>query len=110
MDYELNETLNAMFDCIENNKNFLLEAGAGAGKTHSLVETIKYINKNYPKRKMLCITYTNNAKEEIINRLNTKDNIFISPLLTLYWFAMELYMFIKPTSSEICLWFKNNLL
>lgn len=85
MDCELNDTLNTIFNSIENNKNFLLEAGAGAGKTYSLVETIKYIKHNYPKRKILCITYTNNAKNEIISRLNTTNNIYISTIHDFIW-------------------------
>lgn len=35
------ETLSAMFLAIENNQCFRLEAGAGAGRTYSLIEALK---------------------------------------------------------------------
>lgn len=52
-------------------------AGPGAGKTHFLVENMKSIVTSNPKiiksknRKVLCVTYTNAAVEEIKNRLGT---------------------------------------
>lgn len=56
------------------NKHFKVYAGPGAGKTHLLIENIKHIvsrtsllNKD---RKILCITYTNVAVNEIVSRLN----------------------------------------
>ena len=60
-------------------------AGPGAGKTHFLVENVKNIVINHPiiaqsrLRKVLCITYTNAAVEEITRRLNR----FSDSLLTL---------------------------
>lgn len=50
-------------------------AGPGAGKTHFLVENVKNIVATYPlvaqskARKVLCITYTNTAVDEIKRRL-----------------------------------------
>lgn len=50
-------------------------AGPGAGKTHFLVENVKNIVTSNPlitrskTRKVLCITYTNAAVDEIIRRL-----------------------------------------
>lgn len=57
------------------NKHFKVYAGPGAGKTHFLVENIKEIVSNNEKitksncRKLLCITYTNAAVDEINTRL-----------------------------------------
>src|SRR5690554_8052967 len=57
-------------------KHMKIYAGPGAGKTHFLVENIKNIVKTVPKvtnsqnRKVLCITYTNSAVEEIQRRLH----------------------------------------
>lgn len=51
-------------------------AGPGAGKTHFLVENVKNIVTTYPlvaqsrERKVLCITYTNAAVDEIKHRLD----------------------------------------
>ncbi len=50
-------------------------AGAGSGKTYALVESIKFHLSTKPNwfystgRKIACITYTNAAKNEIIERL-----------------------------------------
>lgn len=68
------EALNKLFQCINTQQHFRLEAGAGAGKTYSLIEVLKYlvkINQDiYLKqgKKIACITYTNVAKDEIIVR------------------------------------------
>lgn len=51
-------------------------AGPGAGKTHFLVENVKNIIANNPQivqsraRKVLCVTYTNAAVDEIKRRLD----------------------------------------
>ena len=42
---ELDETMKSIIQCIIDNTNFKLEAAAGAGKTYSLIETLKYIKK-----------------------------------------------------------------
>lgn len=58
-----------------DDNNFRIFAGPGAGKTHLVIENIKLIIKNSKKlkfnnqRKILCITYTNAAVDEIIRRL-----------------------------------------
>ena len=58
-------------------KHSKIFAGPGAGKTHFLVENIKNIVDTNPlitqsrSRKVLCITYTNAAVDEIKRRLET---------------------------------------
>ena len=59
----------------EIEKHFKVFAGPGAGKTHLIIENIKNIIQNSKKvdkdlRKILCITYTNIAADEITKRLN----------------------------------------
>lgn len=92
---ELDETMKSIIQCIIDNTNFKLEAGAGAGKTHSLIETLKYVKKHYPKRKVLCITYTNNAKNEILERLDDQNNIIVSTIHDFIW------KFISPFQKEL---------
>lgn len=92
---ELDETIQSIIQCLNDNLNFKLEAGAGAGKTYSLIETLKYIKNKYPKRKILCITYTNNAKDEIIERLDNQDNIIVSTIHDFIW------KFISPFQMEL---------
>ncbi|MFR3390005.1 MAG: AAA family ATPase [[Clostridium] scindens] len=59
--------------------NFLLSGGAGSGKTYSLVEVLKHVSVLYPNAQIACITYTNAAAVEIINRANV-DNLTISTI------------------------------
>ncbi len=63
-----------LYECIDKKKSFMFKAGAGAGKTYSLVESLRYILKNYShtlmrnNQRVLCITYTNVATNEIKER------------------------------------------
>lgn len=60
----------------ELQNHFKVFAGPGAGKTYFLVQNIKNIIQNDKRmydgnnRKVLCITYTNAAAEEIISRMS----------------------------------------
>lgn len=56
------------------NGALLVLASAGSGKTRVLTERIKHLVDS-TKRKILAITFTNKASEEIKERLNTIDNI-----------------------------------
>ena len=92
---EIDKTMKSIIQCIVDNNSFKLEAGAGAGKTYSLIETLKYVKKYYPKRKILCITYTNNAKNEILERLDNQSNIIVSTIHDFIW------KFISPFQIEL---------
>lgn len=57
------------------NSPVLVIAGAGTGKTTVLIERIvKYLNDNIEHRRILIITFTNKAKDEIRERLTAKLN------------------------------------
>lgn len=70
----------------ENEKHFKVFAGPGAGKTHLIIENIKNIIQNSKKvdkdlRKILCITYTNIASDEITKRLtNYNQYTYVSTI------------------------------
>jgi len=107
-DAHVNEKLIACLN-LENPKSFFLFAGAGSGKTHSLVETLKAIRKNYGnklrnrRRRIAVITYTKAASEEIQNRLDLDDLFAVS---TIHSFLWEL---IRPFQNDIRDWVKKNL-
>lgn len=82
---KINTALDQIKDCIDRNENFCLNAGAGSGKTHTLVSTINYLKTEYQEKKIVCITYTNNAKHEIINRLNDNFNILVATIHDFIW-------------------------
>ncbi len=62
-------------ECINNNKSFVLNGGAGSGKTYTLTKTLEYIFTENIKYKVACITYTNAAKNEINERFNRYGEI-----------------------------------
>ncbi len=78
-------------------------AGPGAGKTHFIVENVKNIVKTDSKikeskqRKVLCITYTNAAVDEIKNRL--EDYSESVDVYTIHGFIIE--HIIKPYQTEL---------
>lgn len=62
--------LEQVFRCINEGENFVLQGGAGSGKTESLKRVIKHISINYPGKKIACITHTNLAVNEIKSRVD----------------------------------------
>lgn len=50
-------------------------AGAGTGKTHAIVEKIKYLVENeiYPPEKIVCITFSNEAVKNLTKRIREID-------------------------------------
>lgn len=83
---------------IEDKKSFILDAGAGSGKTYSLIQTIEYLSKKQLRnnQKILCVTFTNVAKDEILSRIAVKtDKIIVSTLHEFIW------NFIKQYQTEL---------
>ncbi|MDH6182639.1 UvrD-helicase domain-containing protein [Polaromonas sp. CG_23.6] len=74
--------LEAMYACLEAGQSFRLEAGAGAGKTYSLIKALQFlIERNHqtmPKRsqQIACITFTNVARNEIAARTDRSPLVF----------------------------------
>ena len=62
----------AQKECIENIKGkYLVIAGPGTGKTFSLIERIKnMLNKNISPNKILCLTFSDAAANEMRSRLS----------------------------------------
>ncbi|EKS7870928.1 ATP-dependent helicase [Bacillus cereus] len=86
---------------IDEYKNFIVEAGAGSGKTWSLVQALSYIIENkaniYERenKKVVCITYTNIAKDEIIHRIKSNQIVQVNTIHEFLWSV------IKPFQAEI---------
>ncbi len=76
---------------IEENKSYVLEAGAGSGKTYTLIQTINYVLETKGEsiklnnQKIVCITYTNVAKNEIIERLENNPLVIVSTIHEFLW-------------------------
>lgn len=75
MDSKKLTALDHVFNCIESNKNFVLQGGAGSGKTESLKRVLEHLSTNYSGKKIACITHTNLAVDEIISRVGNDYTI-----------------------------------
>ena len=53
---------------MKKNNCYLINAPAGSGKTTYIYNKIMEINIKSPNTKILCITYTNRAADELKNR------------------------------------------
>ncbi|MDY0110845.1 MAG: UvrD-helicase domain-containing protein [Candidatus Krumholzibacteria bacterium] len=83
--------LAAVYGCLERKESFLVEAGAGAGKTYTLVKALHFLIDRYqhslPQRnqKIACITFTNVAKDEIDARTDRSPVIYCSTIHAFCW-------------------------
>ena len=85
------EALAKIRECLNEGKSFLLEAGAGAGKTYSLIETLKHLIAEKgnelvsAQQQIACITYTNVAADEITSRTDSHPAIYSSTIHHFCW-------------------------
>lgn len=109
MNFELMGIDSQIYEYIESKSSFLLFAGAGSGKTRTLVNLLQQIKKIKKDemlmrgQKVAVITYTNSACDEIQHRLK-HDSLFA--VSTIHSFAWEL---IKPFTEDIRIWKKFKL-
>lgn len=100
-----------IYSCLNlcNPKSFFLFAGAGSGKTRSLVEALKRFRMENIARlkrnaqRVAVITYTNAACDEIKSRLEFDSAFHVS---TIHSFAWEL---IQAYTNDIRGWLRNSL-
>lgn len=91
---EIQTTINKNLD---KYNDFIFSAGAGAGKTYSLIESLKYVVKKYGEKlkyhnqKVICITYTNVAVNEIKERLGNSDLALVSTIHETLWSLIKSY-------------------
>jgi DNA helicase-2/ATP-dependent DNA helicase PcrA len=101
-----------IFGCLnpQEPKSFFLFAGAGSGKTRSLVIALEKARERYrqyfrvSRKKIAVITYTNAACDEIGRRIDFDPLFAIS---TIHRFAWEL---IRPYQIDIKTWIRATLL
>lgn len=94
---ESESALNSVFAALEAQTNFKLEAGAGAGKTYSLISALQHVlkerSKYLPRRdqQIACLTYTNVARDEIVSRTDANPFVFADTLHGFLWEMIKPY-------------------
>lgn len=100
----------AKFLSLEKPTSFFLFAGAGSGKTRSLVNALKYLARTYRDmlrlrgRQVAVITYTNAACDEITRRTEYDPLFVVSTIHSFAWSR------IQGLNADIRIWLKGNLL
>jgi DNA helicase II / ATP-dependent DNA helicase PcrA len=105
----LNSVDDQIFTCLnlDKPKSFFLFAGAGSGKTRSLVEVLKRFRNESIQRlklngqKVAIITYTNAASNEIKHRLEFDDCFIVSTIHSFSW------ALIRPYQKNIKEWIRT---
>ena len=82
---------------IDDRQSFFLYAGAGSGKTYTLVEVLKHIKSTLrtklelSHKKVAVITYTNAATDEIKRRIGFDELFDISTIHSFVWEMIQPY-------------------
>lgn len=83
--------------CLEGKRSFYMIAGAGSGKTTSLIAALEQIRDAYGKllrrnvQRIVCVTYTKRAVAVISSRLGWDDLFVVSTLHGFLWGEIKRY-------------------
>ena len=94
------EAMNKIYDCLNRGNSFVLEAGAGAGKTYSLIKTLEYLiskrgnNLLRNNQQIACITFTNVACDEIREELSDHPAVLVSTIHSFCWSLIKHFQLI----------------
>lgn len=109
MDDHVDEEIKKCFD--ENHStSFFMFAGAGSGKTRSLVNTLKFLAQqrgtalSTHSKQIAVITYTNAACDEISRRIEYNSLFAISTIHSFLWELIKYYQ------TDIREWLKKEIL
>lgn len=103
------ETELAAFLSLENPTSFFLFAGAGSGKTRSLVNALSHLAATYRDalrlrgRQVGVITYTNAACDEITRRIGYDPLFLVSTIHSFAWSQIQGF------NADIRAWLNENL-
>lgn len=95
----------AVAECLVQKRSFAVVAGAGAGKTASLVEALRFLLEIEGDRllrdgqRVVCVTYTNRAADVIKNRLGQSPLFLVTTLHSFLWKEIRHF----PTSIRAAL-------
>ncbi|MGG7550583.1 UvrD-helicase domain-containing protein [Chryseobacterium arthrosphaerae] len=95
-----------IIECLEKKSSFVVEAGAGSGKTYVLIQTLHHLietegeSLRLHNQSIVCITYTNVAKNEIIKRIEFNDLVNVYTIHEFLWKSIK--QFQKQLKIELC--------
>jgi DNA helicase-2/ATP-dependent DNA helicase PcrA len=81
--------------CLDDGSSFVFEAGAGAGKTYSLIAALRYILKDRARelqrrhQQVACVTYTNVARDMIIAQTDGNAAIYCDTTHAFAWMLVS---------------------
>ena len=85
-------------EALEARESFVLDAGAGSGKTYSLINALNHLRSDVWREKfranrqlIACITYTNVAKDEILERTEHDDLLRVATIHEFLWSLIRDY-------------------
>lgn len=90
-------------------KCFIMVAGAGSGKTTSLVKALDFLRKKKGTllkkkgQKIACITYTETAENEVLQDIGSDAIFQVSTIHSFLWLV------IKPYQKDISVWVSNRI-
>lgn len=88
---------------------FVVRAGAGSGKTTSLIKALDWVMSEHgarmrmKKQKVACITYTELAANEILADVNDDPMVHVSTIHSFYWSIA------KTFQADIKVWLQNDI-
>ncbi|HNP31388.1 MAG TPA: UvrD-helicase domain-containing protein [Nitrospirales bacterium] len=100
-----------LFSCLKSSppRSFLMIAGAGSGKTTSLIKGLTEVLNNYGERlklcrqKVACITYTEIAAGEIWADVGKNPLVHVSTIHRFFW------TLIRSFQTDIQMWVANRI-
>ncbi|MFG2569810.1 UvrD-helicase domain-containing protein [Streptomyces sp. NPDC048567] len=91
MTTEAEDVTHTILAALREGRHFKVEAGAGAGKTSSLIEALQSILADRARylsgshQRVACVTYTNVARDEIISRTDRSPYVFAETIHGFLW-------------------------
>ena len=81
--------------CLDDGSSFVFEAGAGAGKTYSLIAALRYVLRDRTRelqrahQQVACVTYTNVARDMIIAQTDSDPTIYCDTTHAFAWMLVS---------------------
>lgn len=92
----------ALKGCLDDGSSFVFEAGAGAGKTYSLLAALNYLLEATGRelqrahRQIACITFTNVARDMIVSQTDGNPTVYCDTTHAFVW------LLVSPFQKRLC--------